>query len=698
MRNKSEKRKQHHLCTLLIVTVLIFSGCEPPRLSQPRHIEQRSLDLSPLQGRIIVVDPGHGGRFSGAIGIRGLRESDVNLAVGLHLWGLLKQAGAEAWLTRTADVDLVPDAAGSLKDDLSARARLSKEVNADLFVSIHHNSNTEDRKQNTLQVYYKLADPGPSQDLARCVAQELANGLSPEEIFVLPGNYRVLRETEATAILGEASFLSHGKNEERLALSNQLRREAESYFSGILTYFQKASPEAVELHPDGETLEVAFPPVGARLIGGHGGKAIDPATVSVFLDGGTVLSTFDPQSGILTHIPQSPLTNGPHAFSVAARNFNGNAIRPNRACFRIALPPGQINVSSSFALLPLGDDASSRIEVQALDDHGNPVADGTALSVTASGGRLDRSITFTAGGKGVAYFFPPSHSGEIEVVVSSSRVSGTTRITCGSVPNSLLRLSITDQDHAPLGGVHVTGKGSIMDITDENGLAFLHTQRVGEIPVTLSRPGYLTAETALMFEKGTFQTAQRVLKLRAGGAFLEQTITIDPEPWDNRFADEYGLKPDAEGSNIGVALKLQALLEAAGAKAVLTRRSLEESPTLENRIGAGEVSESTVYITLTHRKRKPSVGHYFNSAAGKQLAQHLAASIKETCGMKEVTVQNASEFTIIHPSCPSVVVNFGSLSKSADDEAWGREAQGVYQGLLNFFCRYVKERSGMTLQ
>ena len=102
-----------------------------------------------------------GGRFSGAIGARGLRESDVNLAVSLHLWGLLNEAGAKARLTRTADVDLIPAGSGSLKDDLDARARLSNDVNADLFISIHHNSNTRDRNKNNLQVYYKLSDPGP---------------------------------------------------------------------------------------------------------------------------------------------------------------------------------------------------------------------------------------------------------------------------------------------------------------------------------------------------------------------------------------------------------------------------------------------------------------------------------------------------------------------------------------------------------
>src|SRR4030042_3107578 len=237
----------------------------------------------------------------GAVGMQGLRESDINLAVGLHLWGLLKQAGAEAIMTRSADVDLCPPGSTALSEDLMARAQLSNNFKADLFISIHHNSNTYDRKKNETQIYYKLMDPGASQDLANCVAQELKRGQSLAEVSVFPGNYRVLRNTKALAILGEASFISNKENEKRLTLANQLRREAEDYFLGILTYFQKGIPELSDYRPHDATLHNAFPQLQAKIIGGKESKAIDPGTPHLYLDGVLVPASFDPQTEIIPY-------------------------------------------------------------------------------------------------------------------------------------------------------------------------------------------------------------------------------------------------------------------------------------------------------------------------------------------------------------------------------------------------------------
>ena len=59
------------------------------------------LDTEPFQGRQILIDPGHGGYFRGAVGQGGLTEAEVNLGVALYLQGMLQWAGAEVRLTRT---------------------------------------------------------------------------------------------------------------------------------------------------------------------------------------------------------------------------------------------------------------------------------------------------------------------------------------------------------------------------------------------------------------------------------------------------------------------------------------------------------------------------------------------------------------------------------------------------------------------
>ena len=453
---------KYPLYAVIIITIIALAGCAPPRYTPAFRVEMKALDLSPLQGRRIVIDPGHGGKYAGAVGVRGLRESDINLAAGLHLWGLLKEAGAQVWLTRAADIDLCPHGEATLGKDLEARCRFSNELKADLFISIHHNSNTKDRKKNNTQIYYKLTDPGPSQDLARWVANELRKGQSLDEIYVFPGNYRVLRNNRAVAILGEASFISNKKNEKRLSLSNQLRREAEDYFLGILTYFQKGIPEVIDHYPDGVTIDTAFPRIEARIVGGPGGESIDPETTRLYLDELLVPSKFNPQTEIISHTPDRPLKNGEHTFFVEARNYNGNVTWSKPAQFRLSLPPAYLKTTSSFSSLPTDGGSSSRIEVRALDCHGNPVVDGSPISLSVSAGRLDKKFVSTIDGRGIACFFPPEEPAEAEVEARCQNLIGKTTISCGPLDDALVRITVSGYHHKPVDMVRVKGEETIL--------------------------------------------------------------------------------------------------------------------------------------------------------------------------------------------------------------------------------------------
>jgi len=106
---------------LLILTLL---ACAPkPRQPLPHFYDRLAepldtLDVSSVAGKRIVIDPGHGGVFRGAIGVEGLDEADVNLGVALYLWGLLEEAGAEVHLTRKTDRDFVGGDPDALRQDL----------------------------------------------------------------------------------------------------------------------------------------------------------------------------------------------------------------------------------------------------------------------------------------------------------------------------------------------------------------------------------------------------------------------------------------------------------------------------------------------------------------------------------------------------------------------------------------------------
>ncbi|MDD5195752.1 MAG: N-acetylmuramoyl-L-alanine amidase, partial [Candidatus Omnitrophica bacterium] len=96
-----------------------------------------------LSLKTIVVDPGHGGHDPGALSRRGLKEKNLNLAVGRRLKEALEEKGYRVILTRSDDEYLT----------LQRRVEIAKEQNADLFISIHSNAN-HSRSLSGVEVYY----------------------------------------------------------------------------------------------------------------------------------------------------------------------------------------------------------------------------------------------------------------------------------------------------------------------------------------------------------------------------------------------------------------------------------------------------------------------------------------------------------------------------------------------------------------
>jgi N-acetylmuramoyl-L-alanine amidase len=95
----------------------------------------------------IVLDPGHGGKDPGAIGLGGTREKDVVLKIALHLYELFKQCkDIKVYLTRDRDI-FVP---------LSDRTEMANRYKADLFVSIHANATSGSRKKKETTAGYKV--------------------------------------------------------------------------------------------------------------------------------------------------------------------------------------------------------------------------------------------------------------------------------------------------------------------------------------------------------------------------------------------------------------------------------------------------------------------------------------------------------------------------------------------------------------
>jgi len=168
-----------------------------------------------VNGKTIVVDPGHGGKDPGAIA-NGVQEKVVPLAVGQQLAAILQAEGARVIMTRSSDVNPAPN--GNLDDDLQARVNAAQQAHANAFVSIHGNEASDPNVSGVMTFYgpacgfysgVKLSptDVGRSYSLAQKVQAAVAartherDGGTPATAFWVLGNPGV------PAILLETGFL-----------------------------------------------------------------------------------------------------------------------------------------------------------------------------------------------------------------------------------------------------------------------------------------------------------------------------------------------------------------------------------------------------------------------------------------------------------------------------------------------------------
>lgn len=188
-----------------------------------------------IGGKIIVLDPGHGGSDPGAIGPTGLQEKQVTLPIAEYLKSILEAKGAKVILTRTTDVDVYgPHASGV--DELQARVNVANGNQADAFISIHINSFSNPNVGGIATYYFDGSDQ--SKKLASSVQGQIAehSGFNGDR-GIQPGNLYVLRHSLMPSILVELGFISNPTEEGHLKESSTQKDFANELAKGLELYF-----------------------------------------------------------------------------------------------------------------------------------------------------------------------------------------------------------------------------------------------------------------------------------------------------------------------------------------------------------------------------------------------------------------------------------------------------------------------------
>lgn len=177
-----------------------------------------------LKNKVIVIDPGHGGRDTGATGIKGSYEKNLTLKTAQLLYDKLKSAGANVVMTRNTDSYL----------SLSSRVGMSHTHAADAFVSIHFDSILDSSVRGMTSYYYH----NYQQKLATTVGKEVASFTKLKDRGVRYGDYHVLRENKRASVLLELGYLSNSAEETLVNSTSYQANAATGIYQGLAKYFK----------------------------------------------------------------------------------------------------------------------------------------------------------------------------------------------------------------------------------------------------------------------------------------------------------------------------------------------------------------------------------------------------------------------------------------------------------------------------
>jgi len=186
---------------------------------------------------LVVIDAGHGGIDPGKVGINQALEKDINLAIAKKVKRYLELSDVEVIMTREGEEGLYrPEDSNKKVQDMKSRVSLIDSSGADLAVSIHQNSYSEEYVKGAQVFYYATSLQGKT--MAEAMQRTMAETLDKENHREAKANdsYYLLKKTETPIIITECGFLSNSAEAGLLTQENYQDRVAWAIHLGILRY------------------------------------------------------------------------------------------------------------------------------------------------------------------------------------------------------------------------------------------------------------------------------------------------------------------------------------------------------------------------------------------------------------------------------------------------------------------------------
>lgn len=235
LKKDDKAKKPHRLVIDIPQTARAASGSASSKGNYSASKKEKAL----LKGKIICIDPGHGGTDVGAIGRlagKDVYEKDINFSIAKPLRDMLQAAGAKVIMTRDSDVDV----AGPYADDvteLQARCDVANKAGADAFVSIHIDSFSNGSVDGTTAYYYPKA--GNDLLLAQALHNAVISRLAIPDRGVRSNDLYVNVHADMPSTLLEMGFISNTHRLKMLTSSWGPKSIAQAIYEGLADYFRQ---------------------------------------------------------------------------------------------------------------------------------------------------------------------------------------------------------------------------------------------------------------------------------------------------------------------------------------------------------------------------------------------------------------------------------------------------------------------------
>lgn len=203
-------------------------------LGSINYIHAQNNEL-PLLGKVIYIDPGHGGVDPGAM-YSGIMEKDINLEISKKLETKLISLGAIVYLTRYDDYDLsVNNTINRKRSDLSRRGNIINKSDCDIFLSIHLNAEDTGTWRGA-QVFYDDTNEN-NEEIAKIFQKQFKKYLNSNRNYKKTDVLYLQKRIERPGVLLEVGFLSNANDRYLLKQDSYQQKIVTTITNGLLEYF-----------------------------------------------------------------------------------------------------------------------------------------------------------------------------------------------------------------------------------------------------------------------------------------------------------------------------------------------------------------------------------------------------------------------------------------------------------------------------